>query len=344
MSRLDSLPPDLSATLALLLRQGKRYAEVAALLGIAEQAVHDRAHAGLALLAPGQARALSAEERERVGEYLLGQQDEQSAAATCAWLESGDGARAWARALESELAGLAAGGLPTVPTRATPDRASLAGSGPSRAVAASTSPSPASETPASPPAQGSPPASRVGGAVVLGGLAVIAVVVVLFVVVGVGGGSSHADGTTDGNTTSQPASSASTPASGSSTTTTGAGGGATSHGKALALVPPDPAASKAVGVAYVLAQKGEHAFYLFAKGLPAAPAGTFYAVWLEGSASKAPYPLGSLPAAGQTGLIEGGGPLPVDAGSYRRIIVTSETSHKPSHPGPTALGGPFTLG
>ena len=52
MSRLDELPPDQRAALSLLLRQRKSYAEVATLLGISERAVHDRAHAALAVLAP----------------------------------------------------------------------------------------------------------------------------------------------------------------------------------------------------------------------------------------------------------------------------------------------------
>ena len=74
MSRLDELPPDQRAALSLLLRQRKSYAEVAALLDIPERAVHDRAQAALAVLAPRQARELTAEQRESIGDYLLGQQ------------------------------------------------------------------------------------------------------------------------------------------------------------------------------------------------------------------------------------------------------------------------------
>ena len=44
MTRLDQLPPDQRAALSLLLRQQKSYAEVAALLGISEQAIRERAH------------------------------------------------------------------------------------------------------------------------------------------------------------------------------------------------------------------------------------------------------------------------------------------------------------
>ena len=57
MPRLDDLPPDLRATLSLLVDRGKSYAQVAELLGIPEQAVRDRAHAALDALAgaPGEA-------------------------------------------------------------------------------------------------------------------------------------------------------------------------------------------------------------------------------------------------------------------------------------------------
>lgn len=53
MPRLDELPPDLRATLSLLVDRGKSYAEVAELLGISEAAVRDRAHAALDRLAGG---------------------------------------------------------------------------------------------------------------------------------------------------------------------------------------------------------------------------------------------------------------------------------------------------
>jgi hypothetical protein len=351
MSRLESIPPDLSAVLSLLLRRGKRYSEVAGMLGIQEQAVHDRAHAALALLAPAQARGLSADQRERLGEYLLGQQSATAAGQTRDFLASSAAGRAWAQALTSELTPLATTRpLPQIPTAGEPSSGREAASAPAGAGA------PAGVTPTQAGSQ--PSSSRVGGAVVLGALAAIAIVVVLVIVgIGGGGGGSHAD--------TQPSAAATTPAhhtgGGSSdtdkgtsstpaTNTTGSSGGgtstgasATSHGKALELTPPDPSTSKAVGVAYVLTQKTEHAFYIFAKGLPTLPSGAFYAVWLEGATSAPAYPLGSLPAAGTSGLVEGGGPLPSSAGSYSRIIVTSETSHHPSHPGPTLLGGAFSL-
>jgi len=327
------------------------------MLGIQEHAVHDRAHAALALLAPAQARGLSAAEREQLGEYLLGQQSPAAAGQTRDFLVDSAAGRAWAQALTGELAPLATTHpLPQIPAaRQAPPRAAAgraeAPARPTRepeSARASASSAPATQ------AGSQPSSSRVGGAVILGALAAIAIVVVLLIVgIGGGGGSSHA-GTQSNAATTTPAhhtgtgnsanagkGTASTPATGTSGTSTSAS--STSHGKALTLSPPDPATSKAIGVAYVLTQKTEHAFYVFAKGLPTLPSGAFYAVWLEGAASAPDYPLGSLPAAGSSGLVEGGGPLPSSAGSYSRIILTSETSHHPSHPGPTLLGGAFSL-
>jgi hypothetical protein len=352
MSRLENIPPDLSAVLSLLLRRGKRYAEVAGMLGIQERAVHDRAHSALALLAPSQARGLSAAEREQLGEYLLGQQSAAAAGRTRDFLAESPAGRAWAQALAGELAALATGPLPPIPAARQTAASSTSARG-ETAARSSREPAPGAPAPSSPSPvnAASQSSSRVGGAVVLGALAAIAIVVVLLVVgVGGGGGGSH--------TASQPSAAATTPkhgagagtsttaGNGASTTSGGAAAGSASasHGKALTLTPPNPSASKAIGVAYVLTQKGRRAFYVFAKALPELASGTFYAVWLEGATSAPDYPLGSLPAAGASGLVEGGGPLPSDAGSYSRIVVTTETSHHPSHPGPTVLGGAFSLG
>jgi hypothetical protein len=47
MDPIDSLPPDLSAVLSLLLRRGKSYGEIAELLRIPERSVRERAYAAL---------------------------------------------------------------------------------------------------------------------------------------------------------------------------------------------------------------------------------------------------------------------------------------------------------
>jgi uncharacterized protein (UPF0333 family) len=122
MSRLDALPPDQQAALALLLRQQKSYAEVARLLGIRELAVHDRAHAALAILAPRQARVLTAPRREEIGDFLLGQESSLNAReATRAYLESSPEARAWAHAVASELESVSDLPLKAIPPEKAPE-------------------------------------------------------------------------------------------------------------------------------------------------------------------------------------------------------------------------------
>jgi hypothetical protein len=65
MDPIDQLPPDLSAVLSLLLRQGRSYADIARLLGIPEQSVRDRAYAALDAIAAGPIPAGSVEPEAR---------------------------------------------------------------------------------------------------------------------------------------------------------------------------------------------------------------------------------------------------------------------------------------
>jgi len=57
MDPIDQLPPDQSAVLSLLLRQGRSYADIANLLGIPEATVRERAHAALDAISGGPATA-----------------------------------------------------------------------------------------------------------------------------------------------------------------------------------------------------------------------------------------------------------------------------------------------
>ncbi len=98
MSRLDELPPDQRAALSLLLRQRKSYAEVATLLGIAERAVHDRAHAALAVLAPRRARELRPSSARRSATTCsASSRASPSACRRARYLSSSEPARSWAR-------------------------------------------------------------------------------------------------------------------------------------------------------------------------------------------------------------------------------------------------------
>jgi hypothetical protein len=325
MSRLDDLPPDQKAALSLLLRRHASYADLAALLNISERAVHDRAHAGLAMLAPRQARALTADQREEIGEFLLGQQQGGDRhTATLHLIDRSPEARAWADALLAELAPVGDGALPQLPSRthAPP-------------VAAAATRPPAPGPPQSPEARDDSqraaarptlPVSRRAGAVLLAVL--IAGVILAVVLIPSGGGSSK-----------QSAASGKTPASrGEATASSGSKQPAVNKRITLAAAEPG---SKAVGVALVLSEGGKYAFYLAAEHM--APSnGFFYAVWLYNSPTSAEA-LGKSPAVKSDGRLQGGALLPENAGSYRQMIVTRETSEHTTRPGPIVLSGAFGL-
>jgi hypothetical protein len=108
----------------------------------------------------------------------------------------------------------------------------------------------------------------------------------------------------------------------------------------LNLVPPEPGSS-ALGVVEIVSQGGRRAFYLAAEHLPPTK-GFFYAVWLYDSQSSA-RALGRAPAVGASGRIQTAELLPSNASSYSKIVLTRETSSRPSEPGPIVLEGKLSL-
>jgi hypothetical protein len=172
---------------------------------------------------------------------------------------------------------------------------------------------------------------------------VLVVVVVVVVILATSGGS-HKTATTAASTTTPGA----TSTSGSSTTlstptTPGTAKKATSPtvNKQIPLTSPDPA-SKAVGLAEVFSEGGKHAFYIAAEHLPPST-GFFYAVWLYNSPTSA-LALSKSPAVSSNGRLQGGALLPATAGNYREMLLTRETSSRPTQPGPVVLRGAFSLG
>jgi hypothetical protein len=203
------------------------------------------------------------------------------------------------------------------------------GSGPAKeGTRASSASAPRPREPRSPQPSGG---SRRAGALLLG--AIVAVIVVVVVLVSSSGGKGSTPTTT---------------AAGTTTATTGTGTSSTSTTSAtkpkldstIRLSSPEPSTS-AAGVAYVLSSGSRRAFYVTAQGLPPS-SGFFYAVWLYNSPSDAE-PLGRASNVSSNGRMEGGNPLPSNAGDYAKFIVTRETSTHPSQPGPTVLSGSFTL-
>ena len=335
MSRLDSLPPDQHAALALLLRQQSAYAEVAKLLRIREQAVHDRAHAALAVLAPREARELPAERRLEVGDYLLGQRASVAdSLRTRSYLDSSPQARRWAKAIAAELSPLAAGPLPEIPGAAGRGN----GSGPSDVQAAATERAPAGSRTAQ-PGSGQPsftqptpspalPSSRRAGAILLAVIAIAAGLGIAALAGAFSGSGSHSTSTGRGASRSSRAANATAPKA--------------TEGRRITLRSPT-SSSKAVGVAQVLYEGNQYAFYLAAEHLPPSKGkGFFYAVWLYNSPTSAEA-LSRSPDVGSNGRLQGGALLPADAARYGRMVLTRETSQRPTHPGPIVLSGSFGL-
>jgi hypothetical protein len=325
MSRLDELPPDQRAALSLLLSQRKTYAEVSTLLAIQERAVHDRAHAALALLAPLQARGLPADRREEVGDYLLGQQPAVAERlATRTYLAGSEPAREWARAVSGELAPLTRAPLPEIPEAAAAAAHADRRDGDAESPSLPPRTGGANGAPESPPER-SPgqrlPSSRLGGALLLAAIAAAVVVAVVLI--------------TSGSSGSHPSKAASA-SSATSKTTTGP-----AIKQRLTLTSPTPG-SKEVGVIDILAEGSRRAFFIDAENLPESK-GFFYALWLYNSPTSH-RPLTASPPVGSSHRLQGGALLPSDAGNYHTVLLTRETSRTPSQPGPIVLSGSFSLG
>jgi hypothetical protein len=325
MSSIEELPPDQRAALSLLLRQGQRHDDVAGMLGIEPQAVHDRAHAALAVLAPAQARQLGAAEREEIGEYLLGQQDDAGERLrTRTLLSSSPAAGEWARAVAAQLETLAPGAVPEVPAPAGESAGAAPQPPPAQAGGVAGEPSGAAaagdhEAASAFAGEGHPrPSSRIGGALLLA--AIVAAVVVVIIVVS-DGGSSHKKGST---TTKTSASSNQPKAEGR-----------------ITMHPPNPA-SNSTGTVQILSEGEKKAFFIVAEHIPSTSGKTFYAVWLYNSPSSA-LALSKSPPVGASHKLSGAALLPSNASDYKEILLTRETSLRPTRPGPIVLRGHLNL-
>src|SRR3954451_23093536 len=118
MSRFDSLPADQKAVLQLVLKQGKRYEDIAAMLRMEPAAVRERARDALDALGPEEAPGLTGDRQDEIADYLLGQQDDPGE--TLGFLEGSAGGRAWARVVADEIAPIAGDReLPEIPEEGT---------------------------------------------------------------------------------------------------------------------------------------------------------------------------------------------------------------------------------
>jgi hypothetical protein len=335
MADLDSLPADQRAALQLLLKQGQTYDQLASLLGIGPDAVRARARAAVAALGPP--TDLSETDRATIADYLLGQQSESEREGTRLVIAGSDSAQAWARGASQALAPLAGGALPDIPSaeaapsaeperarESVPEPAAYEEEPPAYEEAPTEEAAPAERAAAPAPTR---PSSRLGGALLLGGLGVIVAVVLILVISGGGDDSSKKSSTLSTNPSTQ--------------TTPGG------QQRPVAQINLTSAAgnSRQVGLAQVFENGNRRAIIVAGQGLETGA----YALWLYNSGSDAKL-LGFVPErVGKDGRFATQGELPTDAEKFKQLVVTKEnvtsnTKKAPAKPGQVVLQGDLKLG
>ena len=312
MSGIDDLAPDQRAVVQLLLKQGKSYVELAALLRITPDAVRERAVSALDALGPREGVQLAAERRAEVADYLLGQQSASERATTREFLEGSAAGRAWARVVAGELRPLAGDGLPDIPAEGTEVDEAFGALQARDARRAEVDRK-----------------SRLGGAILILGAVVVAVALILVIR---GGGGDDNGGGTKSNTTP-------------TNTSTTAGGQPKVDGQAN-LKPRSGSPSKALGVLLFISQNKTRLIAVRAQNLRPTTAHRFYAVWLTGD-NVPPRPLGFAPAvpatASNAGKLAFLNPVPSNTNGYNRFVVSVESQRSPKKPGTTVLQGPWSV-
>jgi Sigma-70, region 4 len=332
---LDALAPDQRAVLQLVLQRERSYGQIAELLGISEDAVRARAHAGLAALAPGV--ELPADKVAQVADFLLGQQNGKPRQATRRLLRSSEGAREWAATVAAELEDMAGDRLPSLPAAKTepadaPEEPAAAAKAPRPRPLRDEVPAPrprprAPETAAVP--GGEPPrrSSRLGGALLIGGLVVVLVPLLLWLFV-----FKHGDDAKPTAASPTPTSTAGQPREVGQIQLRGTGG------------------SKATAVMRLFTAQQQLAFTLEGQNVPASRQGEAYAVWFENPSGKAQR-LGYAAPVTQDGKLGTTGPREEDLSkfpkwlaTYRQVVVSRDRSQSAKKPGPLVLRGTLPRG
>jgi hypothetical protein len=311
MSRIDDLKPDQRAALQLLLKQGRSYDEIAQMLRIETRAVRERARAALDALGPEDADDLPLEDQDDVADYLLGQQSASRRAATRELLERSAPARAWARTVASELRPLAGDTLPEIPAEGAEVDEAFG------ALQARTEHREKVEK-----------SSRVGGAILLGALALLIAGIIIIAFRG------------DGDESEDTASTGTT-----GTQTQAAEGGAAGGVRLLsqANLNPPQGGGDAAGVAFYSreGENGKFGVAVQAEGLEPSTENRFYAIWLTGPNTGNRFVGFDEDGVARDGILQGARELDYDPRKYTTALVTRETQAEPKQPGETVLRGRF---
>ena len=116
MATFDQLSAEKRAIVELVLQQGKRYDELAGMLGMPESRVRELARDALVELAPVSAARVEEDWRGQLADYVLGQQAGPEVTATKGHLRRSEPARTWACSLLDSLEQLYPNGsMPAIP-------------------------------------------------------------------------------------------------------------------------------------------------------------------------------------------------------------------------------------
>ncbi|MBW3652004.1 MAG: hypothetical protein KY433_00130 [Actinobacteria bacterium] len=319
MGSIDSLDDRQRAVLQLLLRQGKSYDDLAALLKTDPAAVRARARDAVAAVGPD-ASTIGAERRDEIADYLLGQQTASQRAATREYLQSSTAGRSWARAAAAALAPIGGDTLPDVP--AEREEVAQAFDALERRAARK---------------EQVKRSSQLGTKLLLAGVGVIlGIAVILALSLGGGDDPTTAD---RGQTATTPGTT--TPAA--QTTPTGDKFHIIAQGT---LAPPEGVQSRAKGQVAIVrfADNNQYRFALSAQGLPPSGEGSAYGIWLYSSDDKKQF-LGFPDATvGKDGKLQSVSDLAPDTPAYAAVLLTRETADKPTKPGQVVLVAPMVTG
>jgi hypothetical protein len=310
MASIDSLNDVQRAVLQLLLRQGRSYADLAGPLKDDAAGVGARARGAVAALAPD-AGAIGDERRDEIADYLLGQQTAAQRAATREYLEGSSAGRTWALAAAAALEPIGGDRVPDVPA----ERREVI-----EALDALDRPAGRRETVER--------SSQLGTRLIYAGIGVVVAIAIILVVTLTGGDDNPKSTASTVPTTTNPAT--------TGTTKTGDKYNLVMEGTLVAPKGGDPDA-KGQAAIFRFPDNNQYRFGLTAEGLPRTRKGEAYGVWLYTSDDKKQFLGFPNTPVGKDGKLQTVSDLSPDTPPYGAVLLTRETSEKPTKPGTLVL-------
>jgi hypothetical protein len=320
---LDELPAESKAVLSLVLVLGRSYEQIASLLRVSTDDIRGRAQRAADAVVGDAAEQPSVEARQRIVDYMLGQQPVSGRRVTRSELAGDPVARAWAQQLYDGLAPLTKTHLPAIPPE-NPAAVAPPVDGAPAAVNGRESPPTKPKTVSLrrqvvPPPRWRPSPPSISHARLLAWIAVVVVAIVVLVLAITSGGQTDRTKETQSAST---ASRASPPLSRIVLTAAGA-------------------QRKAAGSASLVRQEGELLLLMKAHGLTPNRHND-YAVWLFNGPTDARLLGFVAPAVGRNRRFSSGVSLPSNAFHFHSLIITLEASAEPTKPGQLVLRGAFS--